>query len=111
MEPMVDNSSNLLSCPQRKHWVSFRLLDESGNGASFAGLPFRLYDSQGQKYEGHLDEEGFTRLENLYCGVAIVSFPARYAGGENWYEDLLDRKAYPLPLTAVQIAAEQTPSA
>lgn len=109
MEPMVDNSSNLLNCPQRTHWVSFRLLDESGNGASFAGLPFRLYDSQGQKYEGQLDEEGFARLENLYCGVAIVGFPARYAGGENWYEDLLDRKAYPLPLTAVQIAAEQTP--
>ena len=43
-------SQSVLQCPKRTHWVSFRLLDESGTGNSFAGLSFMVEDSQGQQF-------------------------------------------------------------
>ena len=48
-------SSEAQQCPLRTHWVSFRLVDEFGNGAPYAGLPYQLIDKQGQKYTGLLD--------------------------------------------------------
>lgn len=104
-----NNNINMLSCPARNQWVSFRLVDESGEGASYSGLAFKLFDAQGQEHENNLDEEGFARLEHLYCGPMILTFVTLYSGGDKWYENLRDRKSYPLPLTELQLKAEQIP--
>ncbi|MFU6377213.1 lipase family protein [Metapseudomonas otitidis] len=98
-----------LACPKRGHWVSFRLIDEHGDGAPYAGLSYVVYDQQGEAYPGTLDAEGFARVTNCYIGPVVLSLLSEYSGGETWYEHLQDRKAFKLPLTALQVAAEQSP--
>ncbi len=101
--------ANSQQCPQGKQWVSFRLVDELGEGKSFAGLPYEIFDSSGTKESGLLDSEGYVRLENLQCGPVLLTMNAPYAGGvDTWYERLMIRDHYPLPITALQVAAEQT---
>jgi hypothetical protein len=99
-----------LACPLRGHWISFRLVDEHSDGKPYAGLAYTLHDSQGQQYEGVLDSDGLARIEGIYCGPAVLSLLADYPGGDKWYEHFLDRKSFRLPLTALQVAAEQPPS-
>ncbi|SDV01305.1 Lipase (class 3) [Pseudomonas sihuiensis] len=104
------NRVEMLDCPLRGNWVSFRLVDEHGEGNPYAGLPYMLHDSQGQQYEGALDEDGYARVENIYCGPSVLSLLTDYRGGDKWYEHFLDRKSFQLPLTALQVAAEHSPS-
>lgn len=95
-------------CPARGEWISFRLVDEFGDGKPYGGLNYELTDSEGQKHEGVLDGDGYAKITNSYKGPVILTLAKRYPGGEAWYEDLCDRKDYRLPLTAFQVAAEQT---
>ncbi|MHB0851498.1 lipase family protein [Stutzerimonas nitrititolerans] len=100
-----------LACPLRNHKVSFRLVDEYGNGRPYAHLSYRLHDSQGQTFEGTLDSEGFAQVLNTHCGPLILDFSEKASQYlDPWYEELSIREAFPLPLTALQIAAEQSPS-
>lgn len=99
-----------LKCPAKRHWISFRLVDEFAESAAYAGLKYTLSDSQDQEYTGALDDQGYALIEDIYCGPAILvisSAPTQYP--DPWYERLELRDAYPLPLTALQIAAEQSP--
>lgn len=95
-------------CPARGEWISFRLVDEFGDGKPYGGLNYELTDSEGQKHEGVLDGDGYAKITNSYKGPVILTLVKPYPGGEAWYEDLCDRKDYRLPLTAFQVAAEQT---
>lgn len=100
------------SCPKRGHWASFRLVDEKGKGAAYAGLSFTAYDIQGQTYIGETDCTGFARVDGFYVGPLLIDFSAPYEGSiDPWYDILKLRDAFKLPLTALQVAAEQTPSA
>lgn len=47
-------NSKTLVCPQRKDWISFRLVDEHGDGKPYARLSYTLHDSQRQRYQGTL---------------------------------------------------------
>ncbi|VXB03929.1 Lipase (Class 3) [Pseudomonas sp. 8AS] len=96
-------------CPLRKQWVSLRLVDEFGDGRPYAGLTFQLVDTQGEQYDGVLDSDGYALVENMYCGPALVQLSKPYEGGvDTWYERLMVRESYALPITALQVAAEQT---
>lgn len=108
---MNNTAVETLDCPLRSHWISFRLVDEAGEGTPYSGVFYRLQDSQGQTLEGALDSEGFARVDNIYCGITVLdlSTPAsKYL--DPWYEELSIRDAFKLPLSALQIAAEQSPS-
>lgn len=66
---MNDSANTVrLECPFRREWISFRLVDEHGNGRPFSGLAYQLLDSQGQTYTGVLDSEGYARVEQLIVG-------------------------------------------
>ncbi|WP_312962292.1 lipase family protein [Stutzerimonas nitrititolerans] len=100
-----------LDCPLLTHWISFRLVDEHGNGNSYAGLRYILHADQGQRHEGNLDDEGFARIANCHPGPVILDFSAKDAGDlDSWYDRLINRKSFKLPLTALQVAAEQPAS-
>ena len=72
-------NSETLVCPQRKDWISFRLVDEHGNGTPYARLGYTLHDNQGQQYPGVLDQDGFACIEGIYCGPAVLDFkPGRW---------------------------------
>lgn len=101
----------VLECPLRSHWISFRLVDEHGDGAPYSGLCFTLHDSQGQKFEGVLNNDGFARINACHCGPANLDISAPDSGElDAWYKRLTIRKSFRLPLTALQVAAEQVPS-
>ncbi|WP_341520295.1 lipase family protein [Pseudomonas sp. G.S.17] len=100
------------SCPLRGHWASFRLVDEQGNGEPYAGLSYTAYDGQGQAYTGTTDSTGFAKIDDFYKGPLLLdlSAPAQIIV-DPWYSYLATREKFPIPLTALQIAAEHTPSA
>lgn len=99
-------------CPLRGHWCSFRLVDEYGKGEPYAGLSFTLHDRQGQTYPGITDGEGFARVENFYQGPVFLDLASTYVGAvDPWYDRLMLREEFKIPLTAIQVAAEQTPNA
>lgn len=101
----------VLECPLRSHWISFRLVDEHGDGAPYSDLCFTLHDSQGQKFEGVLNNDGFARINACHCGPANLDISAPDSGElDAWYKRLTIRKSFRLPLTALQVAAEQSPS-
>jgi len=98
------------TCPKRGLWCSFRLVDEHGVGAPYAGLDYTLHDRMGMTYSGTLDSEGFARLENFYVGPLILDLSAPYTGLDTWYRRLQTREKFTIPLTALQVAAEQSPT-
>jgi hypothetical protein len=88
------------------------LVDEHGKGEPYAGLSFTAYDSQGQLYSGETDNEGYAKLEDFYLGPLLLDVSASYDGGvDPWYDRLKFREKFKIPLTALQVAAEQTPAA
>ena len=102
-------SGERLVCPRRGDWTSFQLVDELGNGEPYAGLDYVATDRVGATYSGKLDAQGFAKVSNHYCGPLILAVDTPYAGGSGtWYEKLMDRKHYPLPITELQVRAEQT---
>ncbi len=105
------SATETLACPLRGHWISFRLVDEHGSGVPYAGLPYTLHDSQGQEYKGTLDREGYARIASIYCGSTVLNLSSLYDGGSDpWYEELIIREAFKVPLATLQVAAEQSPS-
>jgi hypothetical protein len=96
------------SCPLKGGWVSFRLVDEFGEGKPYASLEYEVTDCEGTKQSGSLDAEGYAKVEGNYSGPLILTLAKKYSGGIPWYEEISDRKTYPIPLTDLQVAAEQT---
>ncbi|MFJ2362408.1 lipase family protein [Pseudomonas sp. NPDC087697] len=96
------------SCPLKGDWLSFRLVDEFGDGKPYASLKFELTDSEGEKQSGTLDADGYAKVIGHYSGPLILTLANGYSGKESWYEDLYDRKDYRIPLTDLQVAAEKT---
>ncbi|MBK5343939.1 lipase family protein [Pseudomonas sp. TH49] len=96
------------SCPLKGGWVSFRLVDEFGEGKPYASLEYEVTDCEGTKQSGSLDADGYAKIEGNYSGPLILTFAKKYSGGTPWYEEINDRKTYPIPLTDLQVAAEQT---
>ncbi|WP_217475562.1 lipase family protein [Stutzerimonas stutzeri] len=107
----VNTAGNSLSCPQRTDWIRFRLVDEHGDGKPYARLSYTLHDSQGQQYLGVLDDDGFAYIDQIYCGPAVLDL-SKLADGrlDPWHERLILRDSFKIPLTNLQIAAEQSPS-
>lgn len=66
-------SQNLLQCPIRQAWISFRLLDEHGNGRPYAGLSYRVTDRHGFDYSGTLDGDGYAHVDNVLQVAAELS--------------------------------------
>lgn len=111
MPNMQYTQMDRLACPLRDNWISFRLVDEHGHGSPYAGLPYLLHDREGQSYAGKLDGDGFAKVDNIYSGPAVLDLSAGGQGtSDPWYADLMDREFFGLPLSALQIAAEQSPS-
>lgn len=96
------------ACPVRGHWVSFSLVDELGEGTAYGGLPYTVHDSAGQEYKGRLNAEGVAKLQNLFCGPVVLVFDDMYSGTEQPYQRLMLRSTYKLPITELQVRAEQT---
>ncbi len=108
---MTDQKRIQEKCPKRDYWCSFRLVNEHGEGNAYAGLPYSLHDRWGDIYSGVLDADGFAYVENFYCGPLRLDLTSPYESGEEWYENLREREYFALPLTRMQVAAEQTPIA
>ncbi|MCQ4313557.1 lipase family protein [Pseudomonas stutzeri] len=103
-------SQALLQCPIRLDRISFRLVDEHGNGQPYAGLAYRITDSQGLDYYATLDDHGYARVDGVHSGPLVLSFPNDYTGGDPWYTGLYNREYFSIPLSDLQVAAEQSPA-
>lgn len=99
-------------CPKRDYWCSFRLVNEQGDSGEYAGLAYALHDRWGDTYSGVLDTDGYARIENFYCGPLRLDFTDPHPeSDDSWYNRIATRESFKLPLTALQVAAEQTPIA
>lgn len=101
-------SGELHTCPLHDHWSSFQLVDEFGDGLPYAGLLFELMDYEGTIHTGQLDRTGFGKVDRYYCGPATLRLNQSYADENDDYRTLIGRKYYPLPITELQVRAEQT---
>ncbi|MFL6923290.1 lipase family protein, partial [Pseudomonas marginalis] len=104
--PFFDES--MPACALHGGWLSFCLVDESGDGKAYGGLRYEVVDSAGQRYKGHLNGEGFARLEGQCRGPVVLVLDAPYEAGRGYYSTLQQRDSYPLPITDLQVRAEQT---
>jgi hypothetical protein len=88
-------------------------VDEFGDGAPYAGLSYTLIDQQNVTYQGTLDSDGYGKQEDMFCGPVRLDISESYValGADPWYRHLCTREKFPLPLTTLQVAAEQTRSA
>ncbi|NVZ72332.1 lipase family protein [Pseudomonas costantinii] len=101
-------SSKMPACALKGHWASFCLVDEAGSGKAYGGLPYTIHDSTGRQYDGRLNGDGFAKLQGFYCGPIVLQLDSLYSGSEEPYSRLRIRRTYPLPITELQIRAEQT---
>lgn len=101
-------SDKMPACPQRGHWVSFCLVDETGNGKNYGGLPYSFHDSAGQQYSGRLNGEGFAKIMDFCCGPVVLTLDEPYTGTEAPYHRLATRLTYKLPITELQVRAERS---
>ncbi|MGR3890442.1 lipase family protein [Pseudomonas sp. 1152_12] len=101
-------SSKMPACAVKGHWASFCLVDETGSGKAYGGLAYTIQDSTGQQYSGRLTGEGFAKLRGFYCGPVVLALEDLYSGKEAPYFGLSTRETYKLPITELQIRAEQT---
>ena len=101
-------SDKMPACPLRGHWVSFCLVDETGNGKNYGGLPYSFHDSAGQQYSGRLNGEGFAKITDFYCGPVVLTLDEPYTGTEAPYHRLATRLTYKLPITELQVRAERS---
>jgi pimeloyl-ACP methyl ester carboxylesterase len=99
-----------LQCPPNNYWVSFRLVDEHGQGSPYAGLPYKILNKDGAVFSGALDGDGYARVSGLFSGVPTLDLSSQDTGDlDPWHKELIIRKSFELPLTALQIAAEKSP--
>ena len=105
-QPFFDDKKP--ACSLRGAWVSFNLVDEVGDGKPYGGLPFTVCDSAGVQYEGRLNGDGGTKLQNLYCGPVVLTLDEQYVGEEEPYRQLRGRETYQLPISELQFRAEKT---
>ncbi|MFL1557684.1 lipase family protein [Pseudomonas sp. O11] len=101
-------SGKMPACALKGHWASFCLVDETGCGKAYGGLAYSICDSTGQQYNGRLTGEGFAKLQGFYCGPVVLALEGLYSGKEEPYFELSTRQTYRLPITELQIRAEQT---
>ncbi|MCP2226683.1 lipase [Pseudomonas sp. FSL W5-0299] len=106
VQPLLTDTKQ--ACPLRGTWVSFQLVDESGNGKPYAGLAYKLVDSTEQSHEGILDSEGFAKVCDYYEGPVILTVDSGYKGDDKLYKSLMTRPSYPLKITELQVRAETT---
>lgn len=104
--PLLSEKSG--ACPLRGDWISFQVVDETGNGKSYAGLSYVLQDSAHQKYSGVLDADGKAKVFNHYQGPVVLTLDAPYIGTDDLYSVLSQRESYPIPITEFQVKAEKT---
>src|SRR5690606_21388638 len=105
MNSLGRDSQQALQCPTKEHWVSVRWADEHGAGTAVAGLGVTIEDIQKQQYSGVLDEAGFSGKIRIYWGPALLSFTTSSNSTDIWYKTLITSDSYPLPITALHIAA------
>ncbi|VVP53136.1 lipase family protein [Pseudomonas fluorescens] len=98
----------IVTCPLRDHSTSFQLVDEFGEGKPYAGLVYEITDYEDVVYTGTLDANGSGKVDTHYCGPVVLKLNQRYEGQDAPYVRLKERKAYPLPITELQVRAENT---
>lgn len=86
----------------------FQLVDEQGSGESYAGLAFEVVDGRGAQYSGYLDAFGKGHIDSTASGPFTLRFTRLYDGPDVVYSRLMTREYYPLPITELQVRAEQT---
>lgn len=96
------------SCAALGDSISFRLVDEFGDAKPYAGLKYELFDSEGIKHSGSLDADGFARVDGQYAGPLVLTITEAYQGADDFYTAISTRGSYPIKLTQLQVAAEQT---
>ena len=101
-------NSRMFTCPVQGRWTSFQLVDESGEGLPYAGLAYEVIDTEGHFHKGALDSTGTGKVENHFAGPVALIIKEQYRGGKDFYEYLLERPHYPLPITELKVRAEQT---
>src|SRR5690606_711783 len=107
---MPDKPIETLSCPLQNHWTSFRLVDEHGQGRPYAGLLYKVHDQTGAIHTGTLDEDGYAKVVDLPCGPLLLDLSTPCdTTVDLTYHLLIHRESFRLPLTNLQIAAEQSP--
>ena len=101
-------NSRMFTCPVQGKWTSFQLVDEFGEGRSYAGLSYKVIDTEGHPYTGKLDTTGTGKVENHFAGPIVLMLEEQYQGQELTYVRRMQRPNYPLPITELQVRAEQT---
>lgn len=101
-------NSRMFTCPAQGKRTSFQLVDEMGEGQPYAGLAYEVVDTEGHTYNGKLDATGTGKVENHFAGPIGLILASEYVGTTIPYKDLKQRKDYPLPITELQVRAEQT---
>ncbi|MEA9975703.1 MULTISPECIES: lipase family protein [unclassified Pseudomonas] len=100
--------SKRLACPLRGQRISFQLVDEVGSGKTYAGLAYKIVDSVGQNYDGNLDAEGSAVLDGCYQGAVVLTLNEVCSESNGFYNKLMSREYYPLPITELQVRAEES---
>ncbi len=101
-------NSRMFTCPAQGKWTSFQLVDEMGEGQPYTGLAYEVIDAEGHTYKGKLDATGTGKVENHFAGSIALILASEYTGTTIPYKDIKQRKHYPLPITELQVRAEQT---
>ncbi|CAI8817240.1 MULTISPECIES: lipase family protein [Pseudomonas] len=101
-------NSRMFTCPVQGKWTSFQLVDELGEGQPYAGLAYKVIDAEGYTYEGKLDSTGTGKVDNHFAGPIALIIEEQYQGSNELYAYLKQRQYYPLPITELQVRAEQT---
>ncbi len=104
----VSFGGRIHACPLRGHSSSFQLVDEWGDGKPYAGLSYEVIDYEDVVYRGKLDATGSAKVDNHYCGPVLLKLNQAYQGSEKTYTVLSGRDHYPLPITELQVRAENT---
>ncbi|NIF18805.1 lipase family protein [Pantoea sp. Cy-639] len=101
-------SDRVYACPFQGQWTSFQLVDEFGEGQPYAGLSYEVVDAEGHTYQGRLDSMGVGKVNGHFAGPVVVIILDEYKGQELTYLRRMQRTSYPLPITELQVRAEQT---
>ncbi|WP_244302759.1 lipase family protein [Pseudomonas saxonica] len=104
----INFKDRVLACPAMGKTTRFQLVDEFGSGEPYAGLAFEVTDSEDLKYKGFLNANGTGEVKNHCAGAIALTFNTAYHGTIETYTNLMGREHYPLPITELQVRAEQT---